>query len=142
MKTLLAALCLGVILHAADDPWEKVKAIKGGTELRIYKKGSSQPLLVKMGDATDESLIIVNKTEQTSIAKDDIDRLDARPSNKRPVGKETKTTVSDTNADPRSAVPGPQPTTPGPTSSSSTSYSFGSKPEFETVYRRPPAAKK
>ena len=63
MRKLLAALCFGVILHAADDPWAKVKAIKGGTELRVYKKGSSQPLLVKMGDATDESLIIVIKNE-------------------------------------------------------------------------------
>jgi hypothetical protein len=141
MRKLLAALCFGVILHAADDPWTKVKAIKGGTELRVYKKGSSQPLLVKMGDATDESLIIVIKNEQTSIAKEDIDRLDARPSGKRAISKETTTTVSDTNADPRSAVPGPQPTTPGPTSSSSTNYSFGGKGEFETVYRRGPAKK-
>jgi len=51
--------------------------------------------------------------------------------------KETKETMSDSNADPRSAIPGPQPNRPGPTGSSSTSFSMGGKPDFETVYRRP-----
>ena len=36
-----------------------------------------------------------------------------------------------------SAIPGPQPNRPGPTGSSSTSFSMGGKPDFETVYRRP-----
>jgi hypothetical protein len=137
-------LCCGVSLAmAADDPWTKVKAIKSGTELRVYKKGATQPLVVKMDEATNERLVIVNKNEQTSIAKEDIDRVDARPSNKRTVTKETKTTMSDTNADPRSAIPGPTPNRPGTTSSSSTGYSIGGKPDFETVYKRPaPGAKK
>ena len=42
--------------------------------------------------------MFVNKNEQTSIAKEDIDRVDTRPSGKRPVTKETKETMSDTNA--------------------------------------------
>src|SRR3954469_19864798 len=135
LKTVLM-LCCGISLAmAADDPWDKVKAIKSGTELRVYKKGAAQPLVVKMDEATDERLVIVNKNEQTSIAKEDIDRVDARPSGKRPVTKETKTTMSDSSTDPRS-------TGPGTTSSSSTGYSFGSKPDFETVYRRPAASTK
>jgi len=121
---------------AAEDPWAKVKAIKSGTELRVYKKGSTQPLLVKMDEATDDRLVFVNKNEQTSLDKEEIDRVDARPSNKRAVTKETKETMSDSNADPRSAIPGPQPNRPGPTGSSSTSFSMGGKPDFETVYRR------
>ena len=141
MRTLLLTLCGALVMLAADDPWAKVKEIKGGTELRVYKKGSAQPLLVNMDEATDERLSVVNKNEQTSIQRQDIDRIDARPSNKRTVTKETKETVSDSNADPRSAIPGP-PNHPGPTTSSSTSYSIGGKPDFETVYRRPPTALK
>jgi hypothetical protein len=137
-KLLLALCCAAAVLHAADDPWAKVKAIKSGTELRVYKKGATQPLLVKMDEATDDHLVFVNKNEQSSLDKDEIDRIDARPSSKRPMTKETKETMSDTNADPRSAIPGPQPNRPGATSSSSTSMTFGSKPDFEVVYRRPP----
>lgn len=138
MGKLLLALCCGAaLLHAADDPWAKVKAIKSGTELRVFKKGATQPLLVKMDEATDERLVFVNKNEQTSLAKEDIDRLDARPSSKRAVTKEVRETSSDSNADPRSAIPGPQPNRPGVTSSTSTNYVMGGKPDFETVYRRP-----
>lgn len=137
-KLFLALCCAAAVLHSADDPWAKVKAIKSGTELRVYKKGATQPLLVKMDEATDDHLVFVNKTSQSSLDKSEIDRIDARPSAKRPVTKETKETTSDTSADPRSAIPGPQPNRPGgTTSSSSTSLTFGSKPDFETVYRRP-----
>jgi hypothetical protein len=137
-KLLVTLLAGAALIHAADDPWAKVKAIKSGTEIRVYKKGSAQPLLVKMDEATDERLIFVNKNEQTSLAKEDIDRLDARPAAKRTVTKETKETQSDSSADPRSAIPGPTPNRPGPTGSSSTNYSIGGKPDFETVYRRGP----
>ena len=136
-KLLFVLCCAAALLQAAEDPWAKVKAIKSGTELRVYKKGSTQPLLVKMDEATDDRLVFVNKNEQTSLDKEEIDRVDARPSNKRAVTKETKETMSDSNADPRSAIPGPQPNRPGPTGSSSTSFSMGGKPDFETVYRRP-----
>jgi len=50
-------LCGALIAFAADDPWAKVKEIHGDTELQIYKKGSAQPLLVKMGEATEERLV-------------------------------------------------------------------------------------
>ena len=139
MGKLLVMLFAGAaLLHAAGDPWAKVKAIKSGTEIRVYKKGSAQPLVVKMDEATDERLIFVNKNQQTSLAKEDIDRLDARPSNKRAVTKETTEKQGDASTDPRSAIPGPQPNRPGPASSSSTNYTIGGKPDFETVYRRPP----
>ena len=136
-RLLFVLCCSAALLQTAEDPWAKVKAIKSGTELRVYKKGSTQPLLVKMDEATDDRLVFVNKNEQTSLDKEDIDRVDARPSNKRAVTKETKETMSDSNADPRSSIPGPQPNRPGPTGSSSTSLTMGGKPDFETVYRRP-----
>ena len=139
LRTLLfvftATLALG-----ADDPWAKVKDLKTGTELRVYKKGSSQPLLVKMDEVTDENLLVLNKNEQIAVPKDQIDRVDFRPVKPR-VTKETKTTVSNGGeAGPPS--PGPNQNAGGPTSSTSTSVSFGSKPDFETIYRRPPGAPK
>src|SRR5436309_11515873 len=106
LKTVLLLGCGISLALAADDPWAKVKEIKSGTELRVYKKGSMQPLLVKMDEATDERLVFVNKNEQTSLAKEDIDRVDARPSSKRPVTKESKTTTKDASTDPRLAIPG------------------------------------
>ena len=143
MRTLFWTLCGGLIAFAANDSWAKVKEIRGGTELRVYKRGSAQPLLVRMGEATEERLVIINKNEQTSIARGDVDRIDARPSNRRTVTKETKGTTSDSNADPRSAMPSAHPSPPGPTTSTSTGYSISGKPDFETVYRRPaPPVKK
>lgn len=135
-KLLVTLLAGAALVQAADDPWAKVKAIKSGTEIRVYKKGSAQPLVVKMDEATDERLIFVNKNEQTSLAKEDIDRLDARPNNKRVVTRETTEKQGDSTTDPRSAIPGPTPNRPGPTGSSGTNYSIGGKPDFETVYRR------
>src|SRR4051812_35963208 len=119
MRTFVLLLC-GACLAFAADSWDKVKEIKSGTELRVYKKGAAQPLTVTMDEANDERIVIVNKKEQTAIPKEEIDRIDARPSNKRPVTKETKTSSSDTNADPRSAIPGPTPNRPGPTGSQTT----------------------
>jgi hypothetical protein len=143
MRNLILLACCGAaIVFAADDPWSKVKAIKSGAELRVFKKGAAQPIVVKMDEATDERLVVVNKNEQTAIAKEDIDRIDARPLSKRPITKESKQSTGDTNMDPRATIPSPQRGQPGITSSSSTSYSLGSKPDFETVYRRPPAAPK
>jgi hypothetical protein len=143
MRNLFLFLgCGALIAFAADDPWTKVKELKSGTELRVYKKGSTQPLTVKMDEANDDRLVIVNKNEQSSIPREEIDRIDARPSAKRPVTKESKTTTTDAASDPRSTIPGPKGNGPGTTTSSSTGYSFGSKPDFETVYRRPAAPPK
>jgi hypothetical protein len=134
-------LCAAILAFGADDPWAKVKEIKSGVELRVYKKGAAQPLLVKMDEATDDNLAVVNKNEQIAIPKDQIDRIDFRPSKSR-VTKETKSTVSDPSTDPRSAIPGPDRGHPGPASSTSTSVNIGSKPDFETIYRRPATAPK
>ena len=72
-----------ILTCGADDPWAKVKDLKTGTELRVYKKGASQPLLVKMDELTDENLVVVNKNAQVAIAKDQIDRVDFRPAKPR-----------------------------------------------------------
>lgn len=120
----------------ADDPWGKVRDLKTGTELRIYKKEARQPVLAIMDEATDQRLIVVVKNEQIAIAKSDIERIDYRPP--RPGGrvtKETRTTQTD-GASEAKAGPQPQGTRGGPSSSTSTSFGIQSKPDFETIYRR------
>jgi hypothetical protein len=135
-------LCLAALLSSgAEDPWTKVRAIKSGSELRIYKREAKQPVMATFDEATDERIVVVVKNEQVSISKDDIDRLDARPKSGRPVTRESKVTTSAPgNPAPTDQRPGGGP--PGPSQSVSSGVSFGSKPDFETVYRRLPAAPK
>jgi len=139
MRTLFLSLCAALALFGADDPWSKVKELKTGTELRVYKKGSPQPLTVKMGDLTEENLVVINKNAETAIARDQIDRIEARPSGKSRVTTETKMATKDTTGDPKAVIPAPNSRGggSGPTTSTSTGISMGSRPDFETVYQRP-----
>src|SRR6202158_1363193 len=95
MWKILPIAFLSVAAFAADNPWNKVKELKTGTELRIFKTGAKQPILAMMDEATDDRLVIVVKKEQMAIDKDEIDRIDYRPakSGGPRVTKETRTTV-------------------------------------------------
>ena len=137
--TLPITLFLSLALAAAgaDESWTKVRALPSGTELRVMKKGVRQPVMVRMDEATFDTLRAVLKNEQVSIAKDDIDQIDFRPKEKaRKMVTETRNTVDD----PAGKVPGPAAPQPArvPSASSSSNVIFGSKPEFETIYRRVP----
>jgi hypothetical protein len=140
MPRIALLMLMGTVLWGADNPWAKVQELKGRSELRIYKKGAREPLMATLDDVTEDRILIVVKNEQMSIPKDDIDRLDARPSGKTPskVVKETtvKTTEPDYTPHPPQGVQ-----VPGESYNTSVSRNGGSKPEFETVYRRPPAGK-
>jgi hypothetical protein len=125
---------------AADNPWDKVRELKSGTELRIIKKGGKPPLLATMDEATADRLLVVVKNEQVAIEKDDIDRLDYRPVKTGRFTKETKTTATDTTGQ-TPVGPTPQGTRGGPGSSTSTNFGISSKPDFETIYRRTTAPK-
>ena len=86
---LLAAASLALAADVkTEDQWTKVKELKSGTEIRVYKKGAVQPILAKAGDATDDKLIVVLKNTETAIDKSEIERIDARPlqAGKRPKG--------------------------------------------------------
>jgi len=135
---LFAAGALTVF--AADNPWDKVRELKSGTELRIIKKGGKPPLLATMDEATADRLLVVVKNEQVAIDKDDIDRLDYRPVKSGRFTKETKTTTTDTTGQ-TPVGPTPQGTRGGPGSSTSTNFGISSKPDFETIYRRTTAPK-
>jgi hypothetical protein len=134
MNRLLAGLLAVLPALAAGDTWNKVRELKGGTELRIFRKGAARPLIANMDQATEDKLMLVIKNEQVTIARDQIDRIDYRPSKSR---VKSETTTKSTDPDLR-----PQPMggakAPLPGTSYSSNVSIGSKPDFETIYRRPP----
>jgi hypothetical protein len=150
MKSALLLLLAGALTFAANDPWAKVKELKTGSELHVYKRGSMQPLTVKMDELTEENLVVVNKNAQMAIPREQIERIDARPSARSRTVTDTQSAEKNAATDPRSAIPGPnQP--PGAVHAATTTTSSGvtwTKQDFETVYRRtatapaPPAPKK
>lgn len=119
------------MLFAADDPWTKVKALKSGTDLQIFREGSVKPLEAKFDEARDDALLVVVKNEQRAIPKKEIDRIDYRPG-PRKVTTETK--QNRTEPDPTPPVGMDHgPNVPGQGYSSGVSVS---RPGFETIYRR------
>lgn len=135
MRSIVLFALASLAVFAADNPWDKVRQLKTGTEIRILKRGSSKPVIGTMDEADDERLILVIKNEQLAIQKDDIDRIDFRPAGKPRATKETHTTETDTS---QTSPVGPQPkgSQPGPSTSTTTTYGGGSKADFETIYRR------
>jgi hypothetical protein len=127
-------------LFAADDPWSKVQALRSGTEVRVIKKGSTQALIGKFDEANADRLLLVIKNEQIAIPKDQVDRLDYRPTGNRVsvTGKTVKEDPS-TAREPRAGM-GHEPE--GGATTSSTNVNIGSKRDFEMLYRRPTGAPK
>jgi len=137
IRRYLSISALAIAAVAADDPWDKVVNLKHGAEIRIYKKGAKEPLVAKFDEADAERVLIVSKDSQMAVAKDDMERLDARPQPKTPPRKSsTSTTGKTTDPD---YTPHPNAGVPVPGTSYGSSVSLGSgKAEFETVYRRRP----
>jgi hypothetical protein len=138
MLRTIIILCAAGLAFGADDPWAKVRELKTGAELQVYKRGSAQALAVKMDELTDDNLVVINKKAQMAIRRDEIERIDARPTGRTRTVNEPKTTEKNAATDPRSTIPGPN-SPPGAMTSPSTGVSSGvtwTKPGFETVYRR------
>lgn len=133
-KSFLILLMAVAAAWAAEDAWSKVKALKTGTELRVYHMGSAKPVSAEMVELTDDNLVVIVKKTETAIKRVDIDRVEARPQG----GRATMETVTkETSPDARSASE--QQAGRGvdaPATTTSTSVSVGSKPDFEVVYRR------
>src|SRR5437764_15155180 len=126
MRSLLLVWLASIAVFAADDPWNKVKDVKSGTEVRVYKKNMPQPVLAKMDELTADNLVVVVKNEQVAIPRDQIERIDARPAqgkNRLTTKTETKTTDPDTTP----APPGYHSRTPN--TSTSSGLNIGSKPD-------------
>ncbi len=131
----MLALATAVGALGVEDPWAKVIALKHGSELRIYKKGAAEPVSANFDEANADRILIVDKKGQSAIARDEIDRLDARPPAAKVAKKLTTTTTSKTT-DP-DYTPHPPGGVPVPGTSTTSSVSFsGTKESFETVYRR------
>jgi hypothetical protein len=132
-RVLLFAAAVAAL--GADDPWAKVRELKSGAEVRVIKKGAAQPVLAKFDEVTDENVLVVVKNAQVAIPKEQIERIDYRPARPGRVKANTKTTPPEppTGADRTTTA-----VTNRPSRSMTSGLSIESKPEFETVYRRPP----
>jgi len=139
MRAALVLLLTVAALFAANDPWGKVKDLKTGSELRIFRKGSMKPVMAVLDQANDDNIVVVVKNEEIAIQRDDIDRIDCRS---KPTGPAVTKQITTEDHGPEGQRPSPLGHPGGPSSSTNTSYSFGSKPDFQTVYRRPPSLKK
>jgi hypothetical protein len=133
-------LLAAVTAFAADDPWTKIRDLKSGTELRIFKKGGMHPILAKMEEANPDSLIIVLKNEEMAIPREQIDRIDYRPL--RTGGRVTKEVTETVQGPDAKTAAAALDSVPGESTTASTNYVIGSQPEFQTIYRRPPPPKK
>jgi len=123
--------------YAAEDAWAKVRELKSGVELRIYEKGQKQPVLARLDEARENSLVVVVKNEQTAIDKEDIDRIDYRtPQTGSRVKPEFKTTTEGPERESRVSRLPQHP--PGRYRTTSGGLSLHSGPPFETIYRREP----
>jgi len=125
MRKLLLLILAATAAFAADDPWQKVKDLKSGTDLRVFRKGSAQPLVVQMGGLTDDNLLVIDKRTERAIPRQEIDRIDSRPP--KPTWVKQDNTTNKVDPDGANST------------SYSSGYSKGSRGDFETIYRRPAA---
>lgn len=139
MRYILFLLAAAVALGAGEDTWSKVKDLKSGTEIRIVKRGVLKPIEGKLDEARDDAVVVVLKNEQVSIPKDQIDRLDYRPK----AGSRINKTESAKQTDPDPTPPvGMGHGAPVPGTTYNAGLSVGSKPDYETLYRRAVGAPK
>lgn len=138
VKRAVLFLAAALLVSGAEDPWTKVKELKTGSELQVYKRGVLKPMTVKMDELTGESLVVIDKKKQVAIPRDEIERIDARPAGRTRNTTDTVTAEKNAANDPRANIPGPnQP--PGAMHAPSTTASSGvtwTSQGFETVYRR------
>lgn len=108
-----------------------------GTEVRVTKIGARFGIVAKLYETTDESVIITTKTEQISVPKEQIARIEFAPG-PATFRSSRSSTVDNLPIDKEAARPKPGPTrTPGPTGSTSTTYSRTGKPNYELLWTRP-----
>ena len=71
MRGLLLLLLTGLVAFGAGDDWAKVKALKTGSELRVYKKGSTQPITAQMDELTDDNLVVIVSSLRLHLKRSD-----------------------------------------------------------------------
>ena len=135
-RSFLLALLAVPVLLGADNPWTKVQDLKHGVEVRIYRKGVSEPLIVKLDEVNEDRILVVSMNAQMAVAKADIERLDARPLAKTVPRKVTTESTAKTVDPDYTPVPPGGVKVPTTSYGSTATWGGGSKPDFETVYRR------
>ena len=125
---------IGAFAEDTEDPWTKVRELKTGTDLRIIQVGAPAPVTAKFAELTEESLIVILKNEEVAIPRVKISRIDSHPQ-KGYVRTESKQTTPSDGSGAGKKVPGA-----APTSSYSTGVAISDKIDYETIYRRTPAA--
>jgi len=116
---LLLAVSFALAADNEADPWEKVKNLKTGSDLRIYKTGVTEPIKAKSVDVTERKLMVIIKNAETAINKAEIDHVDYQP----PPGKAVTSKTYSSEGD-------------------SASFSINrsnSRDGWQTVYQRTPA---
>lgn len=132
MNSLILLLLAAIAVAAADDPWQPVRELQRGAQLRVYKVNAKDPLAAKFDRATDGSVIVITKTGQLSVPREEIDRLDCRRADRDRI-------VKGTRVDRKVAAQGAEitrNTTPGATTSVKTTLELPTKSAFYTVYDR------
>jgi heat shock protein HslJ len=122
----------------SDDPWAKVMALEAGAEIRVIRKDAlTKPVTGVFSEADAERLVLVVKNEQTAIARDKIQQIDARPKGGSRVTRTSTTTQNMPMDRPTPANPAERvrPVPPNSSSSTSSGLSMGGKPGFELVYK-------
>ena len=92
--TAVLLLSMSLLLSAAD-PWEKVRNLKTGSDLKIYKTGVAEPIVAKSVDVTERKLIVIIKNAETAMNKADIERIDYQPPPSKPTTTKTYSADSD-----------------------------------------------
>jgi hypothetical protein len=143
---LIAALAASAAQAPGSLDWPQVQELKSGGDVRVYEKGKTQPILAVYGDATSESLIVIEGNRQRAIPRDQIERIDYRAKATTRLKRETKTVTKQHDDSPPAGVVDPsnpsRPKQSGGSQSTSTGFTFEGKGEFKTVYRAPSAASK
>lgn len=128
---------------AGADGWKKVVALESGQEVRVVKRGDpvGKTVVGVFDEANEDRLVmVVNKKEQVAVAREEVERVEARPKGNGPrVTKTSKTTQNMPMDRPGPAAnPGERmrPVPPGSTSEVSSGLSVGGKAGYELVYRR------
>lgn len=131
---LFAALIAILCVASAADTWNRVRQLKSGTEIRVFKKGSTKPVVGTFDEADDIRLVMLTKNEQFAIHKDEINRLDYRPKAGAKMTSETKEVEKVPGSGPSGALHPHN--NGGPERTYTSGVSFGGKQDFETIYRR------
>lgn len=132
---ILLAVLLALGVACAGDEWARLKAVKSGTELKVKKVGTAQVLEAKMDELTETSLLVATQKEQLSIARDEIEWVQARQE-----GRKGPAVVSESKKEmerpEQAAAPLPgRRTSPQETQSISNNVVFN-RPGFEVVYKK------